>query len=109
MKFLVDAQLPPALTKVLRDSGLEAFHVAELDLARVDDSQIWNYAHLNGHIILTKDEDFMDRWLVAREKIPIVLIRVGNCTNRALNQWLGPLLPEIVERIKSGETFIELT
>ena len=109
MKFLVDAQLPPALTKFLRDSGLEASHVTELDLARGDDSQIWDYAHLNGYIILTKDEDFMDRWLVAREKAPVVLIRVGNCTNRALKQWLGPLLPEIVDRIKSGETFIELT
>jgi predicted nuclease of predicted toxin-antitoxin system len=109
VKFLVDAQLPPVLAKFIRENGFEALHVTEIDLARGDDSQIWNYARLNGYSILTKDQDFLDRWILSQEKVPVVLIRVGNCTNRALKQWLVPLFPEIVERIKAGESFIELT
>lgn len=61
MKFLIDAQLPPMLAEFIREKGHEALHVAEIDFVRGDDRQIWDYARLNGCIILTKDQDFLDR------------------------------------------------
>lgn len=51
----------------------------------------------------------MDRWLVSEPGVAVILIRIGNCTNQALRQWLSPLFSEIVEKVKAGETFIELT
>ena len=59
-------------------------------------------------VIITKDEDFKDRALLAKTKAKVVLIRVGNCSNRALLQWLAPALPGILDRLKAGEGLIEL-
>jgi predicted nuclease of predicted toxin-antitoxin system len=44
MKFIVDAQLPPALAHWLREQGHQAEHVTEVGLREADDSPIWHYA-----------------------------------------------------------------
>ncbi|HEV3210129.1 MAG TPA: DUF5615 family PIN-like protein [Chthoniobacterales bacterium] len=49
MKFVVDAQLPPALARLLREAGCEA-----------NDAEIWRYALQQQAAIITKDEDFAE-------------------------------------------------
>ena len=44
MKFVVDAQLPPALTRLLREAGCDAFAVREIGLREANDAEIWRYA-----------------------------------------------------------------
>ena len=44
MRFLVDAQLPPALARLLITLGHTAEHVADIGLRDADDSPIWAYA-----------------------------------------------------------------
>ena len=64
MRFLVDAQLPPALARWLAAQGHEAEHVVDCELAQASDPAIWDYAISVGAIIVTKDEDFAQRsWL----------------------------------------------
>jgi predicted nuclease of predicted toxin-antitoxin system len=58
MRFLVDAQLPPALAAWLRRKGHEAQTVKDIDLRDADDTSIWSFAAATGAIIVTKDEDF---------------------------------------------------
>lgn len=58
MRFLVDAQLPPALARFLEGQGHEARAVRELGLRDADDTAIWTFAERDGRIIVTKDEDF---------------------------------------------------
>jgi predicted nuclease of predicted toxin-antitoxin system len=41
VKFLVDAQLPPALARWLREAGHEAEHVEFVGLREESDSAIW--------------------------------------------------------------------
>lgn len=48
MKFLVDAQLPPALARWLIEAGCEAQVVREIGLREADDGVIWRYAETNG-------------------------------------------------------------
>lgn len=108
MKFLVDAQLPPALVSFLRNQGHEADHAADLGLTASDDSTIWRQACESGAVIITKDEDFKDRVLLSKTKAAVVLIRVGNCSNRALLLWFRPALPGIIDRLQQGESLIEL-
>jgi hypothetical protein len=43
VKFIVDAQLPPALARLLRESGCDAFAVREIGL-REANAEIWRYA-----------------------------------------------------------------
>jgi transcriptional regulator with XRE-family HTH domain len=44
MRFLVDAQLPPALARWLAAQGHEAEHVSDCGLAQAADPAVWDYA-----------------------------------------------------------------
>lgn len=108
MKFLVDAQLPPALARALREAGYEVQAVRELGLREAEDYAMWDYALANQAAIVTKDQDFADRLLSGRTAPIIVWLRTGNTSNRALLTWLLPLWPDILSRIQSGDKLIEV-
>jgi len=76
-------------------------------LRDTEDAPIWRYALANQAIILTKDEDFVSRARQSRNSPAIVWLRVGNCSNRALQAWLEPLLPAIVRQLQQGDRLIE--
>jgi predicted nuclease of predicted toxin-antitoxin system len=42
VKFVVDAQLPPALARVLRDGDCDAVAVREVGLRDATDADIWH-------------------------------------------------------------------
>lgn len=87
MNFLVDAQLPPALARLIASLGHKALHVEDARLLLASDQAIWDYAVTNQHAIITKDEDFKNRLLLTTTyKTPVVWIRIGNCPNAALAQ-----------------------
>jgi len=58
VRFLVDAQLPPALARRIEALGHAAEHVADCGLATAPDPEIRAYAASTGATIITKDEDF---------------------------------------------------
>jgi predicted nuclease of predicted toxin-antitoxin system len=108
MRWIVDAQLPPALAKLLSNCGHQAEHVEDAGLRNSSDTAIWDYALKHGAVIATKDEDFPSRALVARQTPVIVWLRIGNSSRKALISWFQPLLPDIEKRINAGETLIEI-
>jgi hypothetical protein len=60
MKFLVDAQLPPALARWLGErGGHEVEHVADLGMIGVSDAAIAEHAQAAGAVLVSKDEDFL--------------------------------------------------
>jgi len=107
MRFLVDAQLPPALALFLKNAGHAAIHVFDVGLADATDEVIWRESQEKQYIIVTKDEDFAVK-LLLDPKVCVVWIRIGNCSNRALIQKLSPLLDGILERLDQGERLIEV-
>ena len=108
MTFLIDAQLPPALARWVDRQGHRATHIFEIGLERAKDEPIWEHARNNNAIIITKDQDFADRWLLSDRPVPLIWIRKGNCSNRALLEWLEPLWPDVLTRLEQGEQLIEL-
>jgi len=44
VKFLIDAQLPPALARVLTATGHEAQHLEDAGLRHAKDGTIWHHA-----------------------------------------------------------------
>ena len=108
MRFLIDAQLPPALAAWFITRGHAAEHVADVGLLDADDDPIWQYAVAHDAVIVTKDEDFANRKAAVSGGPSIVWLRVGNCSNRALLQWFTPLLPAIVGRLQQGEEVLEV-
>lgn len=109
MRFLVDAQLPPALARWLVDQGHEATHVGDLGMQSASDAVIWDYALASFCAIVTKDEDFAQRKVLAEHGPVVVWLRLPNTRRRDLLAWFDSVLPEIVLALARGETLIEVT
>ena len=107
MRFLVDAQLPPALARQLSSHGHIAEHVVDLDLATASDAQIRATAADSGAVIVTKDEDFAIH-LLLRGGPAIVWARIGNTRRAALLRRFEAELPKIIAALERGERLIEL-
>jgi predicted nuclease of predicted toxin-antitoxin system len=109
VRFLVDAQLPPALARWLSTQGHEAEHVVDLGLAGAKDRAIWTHAAETGVVIVTKDEDFVSLSTLSPNGPPVVWIRLGNTTRSALLAWFSPLFPDIERALAAGEKLVEVT
>lgn len=108
MRFLVDAQLPPALARWLASKGHAAEHVADVGLASASDTEIWNHALVVGAVIVSKDEDFAQRKFLASEGPAVVWVRLPNTRRRELLVWFDGVLPQVLRALERGETLIEI-
>jgi len=109
MRFLIDAQLPPALARWLLDRGYDAKHVYDCFPDSTTDTEIWNYALQNNIVIISKDQDFAHRLTSTQGTSPsVVWLRVGNTSKRALLAWLTAIWPKIDRALSSGEQLIEV-
>lgn len=108
MKFLVDANLPPALAHWLVSEGHEAHHVIDLGLESKSDREIWKHACDIDACIVTKDEDFVLLSALNRAGPAIVWIRIGNAVRNVLLNRLPALWPDVMSAIERGEKIIEV-
>jgi predicted nuclease of predicted toxin-antitoxin system len=88
VRFLVDAQLPPALARLIAERGHVAEHVTDIGPGDAPDRDLWGYALAHQAVIVTKDEDFADMV--------------------ALVAWFEPLIEQVVAMVESGDRLIEL-
>ncbi|MEM6428367.1 MAG: DUF5615 family PIN-like protein [Deinococcota bacterium] len=109
MRFLVDAQLPPALARWLSQHGHEAEHVQDCGLADANDLIIWEHALTTGATILTKDEDFAHLRTLRTTGPAVVWLRIGNTRKVALLRWMEALLPELIDKLERGEMLVEVS
>jgi predicted nuclease of predicted toxin-antitoxin system len=108
MRFLVDAQLPPALVRWLAEKGHEAEHVADREMQAASDAAIWDYALATSAAIITKDEDFGQRKVLTAAGPTVVWIRLPNTRRRKLLEWFETM-PQILSALERGETLVEVT
>jgi predicted nuclease of predicted toxin-antitoxin system len=109
VRFLIDANLPPALAYFLKKAGHQAEHVEEIGLRHAKDTSIWNYALEHSAVVITKDEDFEERLSHSPETAPsVVWVRLGNTTKGALLLWFNNVLSEVIRRLEAGEKLIEI-
>jgi predicted nuclease of predicted toxin-antitoxin system len=108
MRFLVDAQLPPALARWLAANGHTAEHVADRQLEAASDSAIWECALREAAAIITKDEDFAERKALIDTGPAVVWIRLPNTQRRELLARFESVLPDILSALERGETLVEV-
>jgi predicted nuclease of predicted toxin-antitoxin system len=108
MRFLVDAQLPPALAHWLSERGHDATHVLHHGLLNASDRAIWEEAQRLGAIIISKDEDFVNFRTLTPEGPALIWVRVGNTTRRELLARFSALMPEVERQLLAGEKLIEV-
>ena len=90
-RILVDENLPLSLARRLRERGLDALHVYELEDARpgMSDEEIAELARRNSMVIVTMDKDF-GRIAVERSDPPrVVVLRIPPRSPR--EEWLREL------------------
>ena len=83
-------------------------HVLDVELARVNDLEIWEYAAQHGYTIVSKDADFADLALLAQTKVRVIWVRIGNCRTSLLLEAFKNALKMIEKELDAGETLIEL-
>jgi len=94
MKFLVDAQLPRRIALWLRDQGHDAIHTLDLpDQNRTTDMAIVSLADDDGRVVVTKDADFVESFILRHAPARLLLISTGNISNAELERILLPNLP----------------
>ena len=109
MKFLVDAQLPRRLCFWLRQQGHDAVHTLDLDLGnRTPDADIIHIADQDERIVVTKDADFVQSFLLRNTPERLLLIASGNVGNAELERLLAVALPAIVDAFERAR-YVELT
>jgi predicted nuclease of predicted toxin-antitoxin system len=108
LRFLIDAQLPPALARYLSSLGHHAEHVVDLGLESASDRTIWMETQMRSAILISKDEDFV--YLASRTKSgpQLIWLRLGNTSSIALIDRLKRSLPEILDGLRDGERVIEV-
>jgi predicted nuclease of predicted toxin-antitoxin system len=108
VKLLVDAQLPRRLARSLREAGHDAVHTLDLPARnRTTDREINALSLREERIVVTKDADFVDSFLLAGQPFKLLLVSTGNITNAELQQLFARNLTAIGEAFDSY-SFIEI-
>ena len=108
MHFLIDAQLPPALARLIAACGHEATHVADLGMETAEDPVIWDSALASGAVIITKDEDFARRRAFVQSGPAVLWLRIGNCRRRELLRWFSTVFPQAQLMLERGDRLVEM-
>ena len=108
MKFLVDDQLPAALSRHLAKRGCDSLHVQDVGLSKGSDIQIWRYAEDHGCVVISKDEDFLYLANALESKARLVWVRLGNCRTKFLLAAVDRWWPRIESSLAAGDRVVEL-
>ncbi len=101
MKFLLDAQLPPSLKQFFIDNGYDCIHTIDLEQGNDTADKVINKLSVTEQrILITKDSDFYDSFIVKKEPYKLIMVKLGNTSKQELIQFFKERFPEIIERIK---------
>jgi len=108
MKFLVDAQLPLRLSRLLSTAGHDVVHTTDLPNGnRTADRRIAELADDEHRVVVTKDRDFRDNHLLMRSPQRLLVVTTGNITNTALLSLFELHLDALVAAFDAAD-FVEV-
>jgi predicted nuclease of predicted toxin-antitoxin system len=108
VNFIVDQQLPPALTGFLQSQGHAAQHVRDLGLSQALDTTVSAQATAREAVIISKDEDFYFLATLSGSALRLIWVRLGNCRTQALLEVFKTQLPRIIAAFESGSRIVEI-
>src|SRR3954468_17022313 len=99
-KFLLDAQLPRRLISLFREFGLEAIHTLDLpDSNRTPDRDLIVLCEHEDRILVTKDHDFVESYLLSHKPEKLLLLSCGNFSNPELERLLRANLERVATEL----------
>jgi len=104
MKIIVDTQLPPSLAEFFRRRGFDATHVCNYPSGILtSDEEIIAIAQREHRIVVTKDSDFWDYYLLKGYPPAVLLLQLGNLKNNDLFSLLNKSLNTITSFFTENE------
>lgn len=89
IKFIIDAQLPYSLNLLLKEKGYDCIHTDDLpNKEKTTDREIKKVAKEENRIVITKDIDFFDSYILNKSPANLLLVSTGNITNKNLFIYL---------------------
>jgi len=77
MKFIIDAHLPPSLCDLFKEKGFDAIHTSHLAKKNAtSDNQITELSMKEKRIVITKDSNFWDSFVLKKEPHKLVLVKI---------------------------------
>lgn len=108
MKFLIDAQLPRRLAYQLRSAGFEISHTLDLPHGnRTTDQALITFSLAEHCVVITKDSDFVESFLLKREPWKLLLVSTGNIGNNELLRLFHLNIDHLAQSFKTFD-FIEM-
>ena len=106
LTFIIDTQLPPKLAKYLYDKGFPSIHTTYFPNGHLlDDKTIIEIAVRENRIIVTKDSDFLDNYLINGVPPKVLMLQFGNISNAELLDLFDRELTQIVQLFDNGAGF----
>lgn len=88
MRLLLDENLSDRVIPRIIDLYPDSLHVKTLGLVSTDDGIIWEYAKMNGFMIVSKDADFHQRSILYGHPPKFIYLRIGNSPTAKITQIL---------------------
>lgn len=108
MRFLIDAQLPRRLAILLRQRGHDVLHTLDLPEGnRTPDERLCDLSESEDRVLISKDGDFVDSFLVHRRPLRLLHISTGNITNFELEELFLMHEARMVEAFRQAR-YLEL-
>jgi len=109
MHFLCDVHISIKVVKFLVVLGHSATHANNLpSKSSSTDAEICLHADRNEMIVITKDEDFRNSFLLRQTPRKLVRITLGNVSNQTLIELLERNLPLILQLDREEGFYLEL-
>ncbi len=108
IKFIVDAQLPKRLSNFLSDNGYDSIHTLSLENKNnTKDKEIIENSLQENRVVITKDYDFLESFILKGEPQKLIIIKTGNISNNELIELFSAHLDTIIKMI-TGSSLVEL-
>lgn len=108
MKFIIDAHLPTRLSDLFIELRDDSIHTLDLiDRNATDDNIIRKISINETRIVVTKDSDFEDSFLLQRIPAKLLLVTTGNIPNKQLMKLFLDNIGEIINLFEDNN-FIEI-
>jgi len=107
LRFLIDTQLPPLLRDWLNGKGFDAIHTLDCEKGIfIEDAEIRIIAVRQDRIVVTKDKDFLQYYLVKGAPPKVLLLDLGNLKNNMLLNLFRNNMNSIVETFENKANLV---
>ena len=108
MKFLIDAQLPRRIARFLRGEEYDVTHTQDLpDGNATAAAEINRISVQEQRVVVTKDADFVQSFLLQQKPYKLLLVATGNIKNSELDQLFQKNINQLVDLFES-HSYLEL-